>query len=68
MLDGESPGREGVVEEETIGDVLAADLGEDQHQVFGADKAGTPEHDKNRRRRPRGKNFKVLAHLAALIA
>jgi len=37
-------------------------LGIVQH-VFGADKAGTPEHDKNRRRRARGKFFKVLMHL-----
>src|SRR6266481_2931952 len=37
-------------------------LGVVQH-VFGADKAGTPEHDKNRRRRARGNPFKVLMHL-----
>src|SRR6266481_2004896 len=37
-------------------------LGVVQH-VFGADKTGTPEHDKNRRRRARGNLFKVLTHL-----
>ncbi len=31
--------------------------------VFGADEAGTPEHDKNRRRRARGKFFNVLIHV-----
>ena len=37
-------------------------LGVAQH-VFGGDKAGAPEHDKNRRRRARGQFFKVFAHL-----
>src|SRR5208337_4521003 len=37
LLDRETPGGKGIVEEETIGHVMAADLGEDQHQVFGAD-------------------------------
>ncbi len=39
-------------------------LGAVQH-VFGGDKAGAPEHDKNRRRRARGKVFKVFFHLRA---
>ncbi len=33
-------------------------LGVAQH-VFGADEAGAPEHDENRRRRARGEIFKV---------
>src|SRR5882757_4338634 len=37
-------------------------LGVVQH-IFGADKAGTPEHDKNRRRRARGQFFEVSVHL-----
>src|SRR5271157_1900369 len=37
VLDREAPGGKGVVEEETIGHVMTADLGEDQHQVLGAD-------------------------------
>ena len=37
-------------------------LGVVQH-VFGADKAGAPEHDENRRRRARGKIFEIMIHL-----
>ena len=33
------------------------------HDVFGGDETGTPEHDKNRRRRARGKIFNVMIHL-----
>ena len=33
------------------------------HDVFGGDKAGTPEHDKNRWRRARGQSVKFMIHL-----
>jgi len=36
-------------------------LGISQH-IFGGDKAGAPEHHKDRRRRARGKIFKALIH------
>jgi hypothetical protein len=37
-----------------------------QH-VFGADKAGTPEHDEKRRRRARGKFRNVTIHLPTRV-
>src|ERR1700722_17106086 len=36
-------------------------------RVFGGDKAGTPQHDKNRRRRARGKTLKITIHLPPLM-
>jgi hypothetical protein len=41
-------------------------LGAVQH-VFGADEAGAPEHDKDRRRRARGNFFEVASHLPPLL-
>jgi hypothetical protein len=38
-------------------------LGAVEH-VFGADEAGAPQHDKDRRRRARGKFFEVAGHWA----
>jgi hypothetical protein len=32
-------------------------------RVFGGNKTGTPEHDKNRRRRARGKILEIMIHL-----
>src|ERR1035437_5497896 len=40
LLDGEAPRREGLVVQQTPGDVGPANLREDLHQVFGADEAG----------------------------
>ena len=40
VFDGESPRRERVVVDEPVGDVVAADLRQRQHQVLGADEAG----------------------------
>ena len=37
-------------------------LGIVQH-IFGADKAGAPEHDENRRRRARSKILEIMTHL-----
>ena len=40
MFDGEAPGRIGVVVDQSISNVVSADLSQDEHEVFGADEPG----------------------------
>ncbi len=40
VFDGEAPRRERIVVDEPVGDVVAADLRQREHQVLGADEAG----------------------------